>query len=85
MNLAEFKTSSKDIIIPNNLDKTEGDYLFMDQSDTDGEDKTEFDDVTEDTKEVEYDELYMLPDNVYIFLIHKIMSFHLNKQYLRYM
>ncbi len=44
-----------------NLDGTEDDYLFMDQSD--GEDETEYDDVPEDTTEDEYDELFMLSEN----------------------
>ncbi len=44
-----------------NLDGTEDDYLFMDQSD--GEDETEYDDVPEDITEDEYDELFMLSEN----------------------
>ncbi|GIY81374.1 hypothetical protein CDAR_405541 [Caerostris darwini] len=38
---------------------TVDDYLFMNQSNSYGEDETEFDDVLEDIKEDEYDELSM--------------------------
>lgn len=36
-------------------------YLYMDQSKSDGEDKTEGDDVPYNETEVEYDEFFMLP------------------------
>ncbi|GFY27423.1 hypothetical protein TNCV_2070431 [Trichonephila clavipes] len=44
-------------------DGTEDDYLFMEESNSDGENDTGFDDVPEDTTEDEYAYLFMLSNN----------------------
>ena len=41
----------------------EEDCLFMDQSNSDGEDETEFDDVPKDINEGEYNKLFTLSIN----------------------
>ncbi|GFX93764.1 hypothetical protein TNCV_1589401 [Trichonephila clavipes] len=47
----------------NSLDGTEDDYLFMEESNSDGENDTDFDDVPEDITEDEYADLFMLSNN----------------------
>ncbi|GFU54204.1 hypothetical protein TNCV_3618611 [Trichonephila clavipes] len=42
---------------------TEDDYLFMEESNSDGENDTDFDDVPEDITEDEYADLFMLSKN----------------------
>ncbi|GFV23775.1 HTH CENPB-type domain-containing protein [Trichonephila clavipes] len=45
------------------LDGTEDDYLFMEESNNDGENDTDFDDVSEDITEDEYANLFILSNN----------------------
>ncbi|GFU60034.1 hypothetical protein TNCV_3238131 [Trichonephila clavipes] len=45
------------------LDGAEDDYLFMEESNSDGENDTDFDDVPEDITEDEYADLFMLSNN----------------------
>ncbi|GIX67638.1 hypothetical protein CDAR_461511 [Caerostris darwini] len=65
--ICEWKKNEITIInmksISNNLDGTEDDYLFMDQSNSVGEDETEFDVVLEDITEDEYDDVFLLSNN----------------------
>ncbi|GFW90844.1 hypothetical protein TNCV_2418381 [Trichonephila clavipes] len=49
--------------ISNSLDGTEDDYLFMEESNRDGENDTDFDDVPEDIIEDEYADLFVLFNN----------------------
>ncbi|GFW43424.1 hypothetical protein TNCV_4612851 [Trichonephila clavipes] len=49
--------------ISNSPDGTEDDYLFMEESNSDGENDTDFDDVPEDITEDEYADLFMLSNN----------------------
>ncbi|GFW86323.1 hypothetical protein TNCV_4331071 [Trichonephila clavipes] len=51
------------ISISNSLDGTEDDYLFMEESNSDGENDTDFDDMPEDIMEDEYADLFMLYNN----------------------
>ncbi|GFY16284.1 HTH CENPB-type domain-containing protein [Trichonephila clavipes] len=44
-------------------DGTAGDYLFVEESNSDGENDTDFDDVPEDITEDEYAELFMLSNS----------------------
>ncbi|GFW64794.1 DDE-1 domain-containing protein [Trichonephila clavipes] len=55
--------SFKKCSISNSLDGTEDDYLFMEGSNSDGENDTDFDDVPEDITEDEYAVLFMLSNN----------------------
>ncbi|GFT97622.1 hypothetical protein TNCV_1034571 [Trichonephila clavipes] len=55
--------SFKNCNISNSLDGTEDDYLFMEESNSDGENDTDFDDVPEDITEDEYANLFMLSNN----------------------
>ncbi|GFX42436.1 DDE-1 domain-containing protein [Trichonephila clavipes] len=55
--------SFKKYSISNSLDGMEDDYLFMEASNRDGENDTEFDDVSEDIMEDEYADLFMLSNN----------------------
>ncbi|GFU61822.1 HTH CENPB-type domain-containing protein [Trichonephila clavipes] len=45
--------ASLEIVISNSLDETEDDYLFMEESNSDGENDTDFDGVLEDITEDE--------------------------------
>ncbi|GFS75303.1 hypothetical protein TNCV_719701 [Trichonephila clavipes] len=45
------------------LNGAEDDYLFMEESNSDGENDTDFDDVPEDITEDEYADLFMLSNN----------------------
>ncbi|GFS53788.1 hypothetical protein TNCV_731621 [Trichonephila clavipes] len=45
------------------LDGTKDDCLFMEESNSDGENDTDFDDVPEDITEDEYADLFMLSNN----------------------
>ncbi|GFT55847.1 hypothetical protein TNCV_567041 [Trichonephila clavipes] len=44
-------------------ERTEDDYLFMEESNSDGENDTDFDDVPEDITEGEYADLFILSYN----------------------
>ncbi|GFS57486.1 pogo transposable element with KRAB domain [Trichonephila clavipes] len=55
--------SFKKCSIYNSLDGTEYDDLFMEESNSDGENETDFDDVPEDITEDEYADLFMLSNN----------------------
>ncbi|GFX12912.1 hypothetical protein TNCV_3659081 [Trichonephila clavipes] len=50
--------SFKKCSIHNSLDGTEDDYLFIEESNSDGENDTDFDDVPEDITEDEYKPIF---------------------------
>ncbi|GFW97184.1 hypothetical protein TNCV_631891 [Trichonephila clavipes] len=45
------------------VEETKDGYLFMEESNSDGENDTDFDDVPEDITEDEYADLFMLSNN----------------------
>ncbi|GFU10375.1 hypothetical protein TNCV_3514551 [Trichonephila clavipes] len=55
--------SFKKCSISNSLDGTEDDYLFMEESNSNGENDTNFDDVPEDITEDEFADLFKLSNN----------------------
>ncbi|GFV28193.1 DDE-1 domain-containing protein [Trichonephila clavipes] len=59
----QMRHASLEIVISNSLDDPEDDYLFMEKSNSDGENDTDFDDVPKDITEDEYADLFMLSNN----------------------
>ncbi|GFW49202.1 hypothetical protein TNCV_3057121 [Trichonephila clavipes] len=55
--------SFKKCSISNSLDGTEDGYLFIEESNSEGENDTDSDDVPEDIREDEYADLFMLSNN----------------------
>ncbi|GFU60736.1 hypothetical protein TNCV_2754861 [Trichonephila clavipes] len=61
LNLTYNSTVIKKCCISNSLDGTEDDYLFMEESNSDGENDIDFDDVPEDITEDEYADFSCYP------------------------
>ncbi|GFT11701.1 pogo transposable element with KRAB domain [Trichonephila clavipes] len=75
--------SFKKCSISNSLDGTEDDYLFMEESNSDGENDTDFDDVLENLTEDEYADLFMLSNNESSHKMgHLVQNFDIPHQYL---
>ncbi|GFW70834.1 hypothetical protein TNCV_4148821 [Trichonephila clavipes] len=55
--------SFKKCSISNSLDGIEDDYLFMEESNSDGDNDKDFDDVPEDITEDKYADLFMFSNN----------------------
>ncbi|GFW35224.1 hypothetical protein TNCV_1695391 [Trichonephila clavipes] len=58
----------------NSLDGTEDDYLFMKESNSDGENDTDFDDVPEDITEDEYADIFMLSNNESSYVCYSVTT-----------